>query len=530
MSLTIANIPTIDISKPQLTVQELLNYVGYEANQLYVDKFWDNIENDKWIYIGRDMLEWIGYDADRERQNKEQYIKLIVKHFTIEQDYVHLTATEFKRSYVVPEADIELPSDFNSHNKAKHLMVSPDCFKESMMLIETSRANEIRKYYIEVEKIFKFYLKYQGKYQELLLSEEKCKTAQTVKALEEEKSKNTNLMNTAIDCSLLQKKEYLYIATNARYASQNNFKIGKTLDLKQRLSAYNTSHNSREPYYYTFVSEPTYHAKTIEYTLKHVLSKFKNSETNELYVANYSFLEKMVRRACENHDSYIVYYNQCIQKEMNDLNKISPPPGDVWNVVKPEEIKEEIIYNDQTVAIEYHEGNRDYSFIRFQTKDKNYNFKCNRCDHIFARKDQIQAHFRIKVKCFDTSKQEKLNAIKANANSPKTKYYRDNEEYGYTETFSDELSKVEYHCSRCEYSTTHLPSLKKHFDRKNKCFDVKVYSNDKRIVEYLNDNRNFAYYRYFEDDILRFHCNHCEYTSGELGNVSRHLKKKNKCW
>ena len=523
MSLTITSIPTIDINQPQLTVQQLLDQVGYEVDQLYVDKFWNNIENDKWIYIGRDMLEWIGYSTERERQSKELYVKLITKHFTVEQDYVHLTATEFKRSYDTRGDVIELPSDFNTHNKAKHLMVSPDCFKESLMLIETNRANEIRKYYIAVEKAFKFYLKYQSKYQEL-------KNEQTALQLEEEKSKNTNLMNTAIDCSLLQKKEYLYIATNTRYASQNNFKIGKTLDLKQRLSAYNTSHNSREPYYYTFVSEPTYHAKTIEYTLKHILSKFKNSETNELYVVNYSFLEKMVKRACQHHDAYINYYNECIQSEMNHLSKTDSIPKDIWNVVKVEEAKEETTYNGQTVAIEYYDNNRDYSFIRFQTKNKNYNFKCNRCDLIFARKDHIQAHFRIKVKCFDTSKQERLNAIKANAHSPTMKYYRDKADYGYTETFSNQLDCIEYNCSRCEYATTNFPSLKKHFDRKKKCYDVVVYSNDKIVVEHLNDNNDFAYYRYYENDILRFHCNHCEYTSGELGNVARHFKRKNKCW
>ena len=78
------------------------------------------------------MLEWMGYAAELERKCKDNYVKMIIKHFTVKQDYVHLTASEFKKFLCTSEGDIEIPVDFNTHNKAKHLMVSPDCFKESL--------------------------------------------------------------------------------------------------------------------------------------------------------------------------------------------------------------------------------------------------------------------------------------------------------------------------------------------------------------------------------------------------------------
>ena len=214
MSLTVANIPSIiNISQKLLTVKELLAAIDYKIDDLYIDKFWDNIQNDKWIYIGENMLEWIGYDSVDEYKLKERYISLITKHFTETQDYLHLTASEAKSFYSPFKGRIETPPDFNTHNKAKHLIVSPDCFKESLMRIETSKANQIRKYYLQIEKVFKFYLQYQSQYQ--------------AKQLEEEKNKNINLAANAIDYNQLQKREYLYIATNARYASENNFKIGR---------------------------------------------------------------------------------------------------------------------------------------------------------------------------------------------------------------------------------------------------------------------------------------------------------------
>lgn len=524
MSLAIAAIPSININERLLTVKELLNVVHYDFNELYVDKFWDNIENDKWIYIGDHMLEWTGYQSEGEYNPKKWYVNLIIRHFTEKQDYVYLNASDAKQFYSHSPLPIDLPSDFNNHNKAKHLIVAPDCFKESLMLIETAKAKEIRKYYIQLEKIFKFYIQYQAKYQEL-------KSLVTSKQLEEEKRKNTNLTNNAIDYNQLQKREYLYIATNARYASQNNFKLGKTLDLKQRLSAYNTSHNKHEPYYYTFVSEPTYNAKSIEYTIKHILTKFRNSDTNELYVVHYDFLEKIVKRICKNYNDSIDYYNECIQGEMENMSKVSVVPKDIWNVnVVEREIVKEVEFDNKLVPVEYFNNDKEYEFIRFQTKDKNWNFRCNRCEYVFNRLDQIQAHFRRKIKCFDNSKNEHISTIKENSSTPNMKHYRDNSEYSYYESFCEELQTVKYHCNRCEYATTNLPSMKKHFDRKKKCYDVKIVSNDSITIELLNDNSNHAYYRTIEAGFIQYNCNHCEYYSTELGNLSRHFKRKKNCW
>lgn len=349
MSLTVANIPSIiNISQKLLTVKELLAAIDYKIDDLYIDKFWDNIQSDKWIYIGENMLEWIGYDFSESRKAKDYMFNIINKRFIETQDYIHLTASEAKQFYI--KIGLETPSDFNQHNKAKHLIVSPDCFKESLMFIETDKANQIRKYYLQLEKVFKFYLQYQSQYQ--------------AKQLEEEKNKNINLAANAIDYNQLQKREYLYIATNARYASENNFKIGKTLDLKARLSAYNTSHNKREPYYYAFVSEPTYNAKCIEYIIKHILIKFRNSDTNELYVINFKFLEKIVKRICDNYDACIDYYNECIQQELQHMGGAPSTPADIWenkNVAPIQTDKEKM-----EEFIEYYNDNKSYSYVRYQ--------------------------------------------------------------------------------------------------------------------------------------------------------------------
>ena len=78
MSLTIGNLTSIiNTNEELLSVKELLNKLEYNYNELYVDKFWDNIENDKWIYIDNNRLIWMGYSEIDINASKRCYLNLL---------------------------------------------------------------------------------------------------------------------------------------------------------------------------------------------------------------------------------------------------------------------------------------------------------------------------------------------------------------------------------------------------------------------------------------------------------------------
>ncbi len=509
-------VPTLNVDNRMMTIEEFLTSSNISIDKIYVDKFWSNIAEDKWIYVGADTLEWIGYQTARDRQAKEQFLKLLSQHFTIPNDYVHLYASEAKQFYDTIGHDIEFPSDFNTHNKAKHLFLSPDCFKESLMLTQTVRAKEIRKYYVQLEKVFKQYLKYQSTYM--------------AQELETEKNRNTLLMANAVDYNRHIKKEYLYIATNARYAAQNNFKIGKTQDLKQRLSAYNTSHNKREPYYYAFVSEPLFDAKTVEHIIKHILVKFRNSETNELYVIDYSFLEKMVKRICQNYDASVDYYNELIGSQTTDG---SYRPQAVSMAPAETETKSDNQDEESKPFIEYFADDKDYQFIRFKADNGRDHFKCMRCDHVCTRIDAFTSHFiHRKVKCWNNPKQKRIMAIKQNENDPVIKHYLDNEDYSYFESVVD--NDIVYNCNRCDYQTDMLPALKRHFNRTTKCWQtiqrptIAVADSDIQILDSIPDHKFIESKNDIGENVLI--CYHCKYNAPTRSRLRRHFKAQRKCW
>jgi phage anti-repressor protein len=138
----------VTFAEPQatLSVVDFIQERGYDIDNLYIDRFWSSISDEQWLYVSNELLLWMGYTADRSRQAKEQYLKLVTKHFKVHDDYKQLKASEIDSFYVVPRHDIET----SNHNKTKHLLVSPDCFKGSLMMMKTEKAHEIRMYYISL--------------------------------------------------------------------------------------------------------------------------------------------------------------------------------------------------------------------------------------------------------------------------------------------------------------------------------------------------------------------------------------------
>jgi hypothetical protein len=100
----------------RLSVTEFIAEQGFDIDQLYVDKFWDNISDDKWIYVGNEMLEWIGYSAGDMRKLKQHYVQLLENNFSQGNDYKQLTASEMKKSYV--QVDLHIGSDASEIKKS----------------------------------------------------------------------------------------------------------------------------------------------------------------------------------------------------------------------------------------------------------------------------------------------------------------------------------------------------------------------------------------------------------------------------
>ena len=71
----------------KLDVNDFLSEIDFNIDKIYIDKFWNSIEHDKWLYIDDNMLIWMGYTYNEVKKSKQAYINLLNEHFNINDDY-----------------------------------------------------------------------------------------------------------------------------------------------------------------------------------------------------------------------------------------------------------------------------------------------------------------------------------------------------------------------------------------------------------------------------------------------------------
>jgi len=176
------------------------------------------------------------------KHGKEQIIKLLKKYFKENEDYKILSNSEFdinnfcacvSREQNNSDESEYIEEKSGAHNK-QYTTVSSDCFKELCMHIGTQKSKEIKKFYIELEKIFKIYLEYQNKCQVMLLNESNKLLEESKQELIEEKISNKEQQKLERHNLLIDKfknKKCIYLA---EIEEDKYIKIGSSKDINDR--------------------------------------------------------------------------------------------------------------------------------------------------------------------------------------------------------------------------------------------------------------------------------------------------------
>jgi uncharacterized C2H2 Zn-finger protein len=315
MNQLILNSEIINITKPLLTVKELLNIINYQYNIIFIDKFWQNIKDDIWIYIDEEMLKYIGYNSVDIWKEKQNYLQLIKRNFDENIDFKYINSKEFKLFLSTHDMIIE-NNEYNEHNKVKHLIVSPDCFKQSLMLLQTNKSKEIKKYYIELEKVFKFYLEYQNKYRELELKNKNQELEEKDNIINKQKDKIMD-MEVEFEFKKLEQNEFIYIATNNTYHKQNVYKIGRSGRLNKRTKQFNTFFVNGHKMQYIYIYQ-CHNSKILEQLLFTCLSNYRYCIINELFNINLNKLLYLIENINMKYTDIINFTNKiCLDSSFN---------------------------------------------------------------------------------------------------------------------------------------------------------------------------------------------------------------------
>jgi len=282
-----------------LSITDLLYIINYNLNKLYIDKFWNNIESEDWIYLDEELIKWFGYKEITG--GKEQIVKIIKREFEIDEDYKILNNSEF----LISEPGSGFKQELKFNNNFKHIIMKPDCFKLTCMQVGTAKSKDIYKYFIEVEKIFKFYLKYTLEF----------------KNYELEKSKL--IKNRYINKSNLLINSKLYLITNHFKARENIFKFGSTINEKTRKSTYNTGHVEADEFFYVAIYD-CYDAISLEKRIAKLLTNVKIPNESEMYQLHFNALDNIIKLAIKNDMNTVESINVFLISEYNKYLNLEP--------------------------------------------------------------------------------------------------------------------------------------------------------------------------------------------------------------
>jgi hypothetical protein len=289
---------------------EFISSENLSIDKVYIDKFYHSICNKKWVLVCENTLNWCGYESlNKEYKIKQRYLELISSKFIKEEEYKILTLSQFN-SYDKNQLNCMFGIKKNTNNRNTYIIVNPRTFKESLMLMDTKKSNQIRKYYLDLEEYFNKYVEYTSGLEIAKLKEENDLL---------KKNQNTIKVYYVPEYKPLLMESYIYVMTTKSYISQNLFKIGQTTNLEKRVKQHKTGRANGDEMYLVF-SMKVYNSDNVEKFIFNKLESFKHNKY-ELFNINYHMLMDLMNE-----------FKRCEEENNKNINSI-------FSKYNPEEIK-----------------------------------------------------------------------------------------------------------------------------------------------------------------------------------------------
>lgn len=217
--------------------------------------------NENEIIIDFDIVaEWL--------ETQKGHLKnVLIKNFEKNYDYIEKRTTKQ-----------------HSHGGAKfiEILITPNCFKELCMVSQTAKAKEVRKYFIEMEKLIRRYHE----------------------TIQEKMHKEIGLLKVNQKPKSNIKGGVLYIL-RALNTDVTLYKIGKSGDIGKRLKTYNSGNaNDVEPEFIIPVKD----IESAESCVKASIKKFQYRKYKEVYEMDIQVLKELLEKCTEISNGLLKYY------------------------------------------------------------------------------------------------------------------------------------------------------------------------------------------------------------------------------
>jgi len=235
-------------------------------------------------YNNNEFLININVVAKWLESKKGKIKETLLNSYNIDIDY---TVTKEKINQKVSKSNREI------------IFLTPDCFKRICLLSKTKKGEEVRTYFIELEKLINNYKNY-------IIDALKS----TVHILENnQKSIPTNI------------KGVIYILKSPKDID-GIYRFGKTLDFKNRLANYNSANSDKMEVLFIFETKNT---QQIEDCVISQIKQFRYKKRKDFYQININIIKQLIS-SC---NQLTLKFKKKLSKT-NTINKIGGTPNNIF--------------------------------------------------------------------------------------------------------------------------------------------------------------------------------------------------------
>ncbi len=317
-------------TKGLLSVKSFIRVTNYNIDQLYVDVFWNSLKEKSWIYLSPELIDMIGFQGVASNR-MSHCLRLLEKISKLGIEYKLVPSTH--EIVCLPEKEgnnSEVKSSRGGHNK-KYYILSSRCFKKLLIKANTKYSDKIHDYYLNLEELFFDYTDYQNKYRlakakrttEQLMIESKKAADALEEKLRVAESKNLRVSAFIHNMELNQKNDNLYIVTTRQYSQYNLFKVGKTVNIKNRIATYNTGRVEDDSSFVVWKFK-CHSARDLEVRVRQMLGRFAEKSSKELYMLHYDYLKMFIERIASGYDEETDAFNDFVRDHLIDAAKKEP--------------------------------------------------------------------------------------------------------------------------------------------------------------------------------------------------------------
>ena len=219
---------------------------------------------------------------------------IVVKWLMLRKDSIKRTLIETYRENI--DYKVSINKSTTAGRPSESIFLTPDCFKRICMLTKSSKGEEVRSYYIQLEK-------HLDKYKDNIINDLRNR----VKVLE----RNMKPIEIPKDEGVIY-----VLKTDENTSLTDIYKIGSSDDFKSRLATHHSSHADNVEVSYVY---KTSDVKGVERCLKAVLKDKQYRKRKEFYQIDLEILKKLITNCGDS----LLLVKKSKSKNRKTSNKVS---------------------------------------------------------------------------------------------------------------------------------------------------------------------------------------------------------------